>query len=172
MSKYLVGGGEANRLCGTLELLTVWGFVFVFNSAAEWIFLFLAQKGGHPRAGPRPPSGAGGGAAVMTTRRRRRLTAIARPARAREACVAGRPGGRAGSAAAGVLAAAGRGAAGTAGARQWAHSGPRGAGVEKLRGGRWRAGAAAALFAFQWDPLVDSVPGASAAPTRICLCWF
>lgn len=57
------------------------------------------------------------------------------------------PGGRAGSAAAGVPAAAGRG--GDGGARQWAHSGRRGAGVEKLRGGRWRAGAAAALFAFQ-----------------------
>ena len=41
------------------------------------------------------------------------------------------------------------GTVGTAGARQWAHSGRRGAGVEKLRGGRWRAGAAAALFAFQ-----------------------
>ena len=41
------------------------------------------------------------------------------------------------------------GALGTAGARQWAHSGLRRAGVEKLRGGRWRAGAAAALFAFQ-----------------------
>ena len=34
-------------------------------------------------------------------------------------------------------------------ARQWAHSGRRGAGVEKLRGGRWRAEAAAAPFAFQ-----------------------